>query len=404
MPLRFSFFLSLVILVGPVSAEYASQKLQAATQESSDKFGYSVSVHEDLVLVGGPGFSSKTTGKASVFAFDEGQWVLSKNLIPNNLTVNTEYGYAVDINAQFAVVSARHDADVAENSGAVYVFEFVDGDWTETDKLKPAGVQANDRFGKALSLYENRLMVTSNNDDNDVYVYEHDGVSWAETGRLSIPNGLSISNFGTSISLSDQYAVIGAHTHQGSGTVFIFENLQEQWGEAVELTPSDGVSGDNFGVAVAVDGDFVMVGATHKDNDNGVFSAGAVYAFKNTNGSWHEIDKISLSVTPHLSYFGKSVSLYKKWVVIGASGANGNTSTTGAIYLYKFNGDGWLLHQKLLAEDGESLDRFGASAHLSEKWIITGAPQHDFGVGASLYGAAYVVNYDDIFQTDFEAK
>jgi hypothetical protein len=71
--------------------------------------------------------------------------------------------------------------------------------------------------------------------------------------------------FGWSVALEDNYLVVGASHYTGSntgkGSVYVFErDANLGWKRVGKLNPEDGQEGDWFGYAVAISGDTIVVG------------------------------------------------------------------------------------------------------------------------------------------------
>ena len=64
--------------------------------------------------------------------------------------------------------------------------------------------------------------------------------------------------------------------------------------ELQKLLASDGDDTDSFGYAVAMDGDYAVVGAPLDNNGNGS-NAGAAYVFKYDGMSWSQQAKLTAS-------------------------------------------------------------------------------------------------------------
>ena len=87
--------------------------------------------------------------------------------------------------------------------------------------------------------------------------------------------------------------------------------------EIQKLLAGDGASGDDFGVAVAVDGDTAVIGA-RLDDDNG-FDSGSAYVFTRDGiGVWTEQQKLTASDGAAYDLFGMRVAVDGDTVVIGA--------------------------------------------------------------------------------------
>src|SRR6185369_8171947 len=103
------------------------------------------------------------------------------------------------------------------------------------------------------------------------------------------------------------------------GKAYVFGSNGGAWTEQAQLQPDDGNPEDNFGTAVAVSGDTVLVGAPFHDvgtNEN----QGQVYAFVRTDGSWSAPSRLTGSAGAAFDHFGETVAISRNTAVIGASG------------------------------------------------------------------------------------
>jgi hypothetical protein len=209
---------------------------------------------------------------------------------------------------------------------------------------------------------------------------------------------------GSSVAVSGNYAVAGAVGEDGGvggtnqGAAYIFERNYggtDNWGQVKKLTASDAEDSANFGRSVAIDGDYVVVGAYSKDNGL-VLDQGAAYIFERNYGgtnNWGQVAKLMASDGAVLDEFGWSVAISGDYVVVGAHREDGAGSTRGAAYVFDRNfptADNWGEVTKLTALDAGDLDRFGTSVGISGDNVVVGAHFED-GIGTD-YGAAYVFN------------
>jgi len=153
---------------------------------------------------------------------------------------------------------------------------------------------------------------------------------------------------------------------------------------------ADGAPGDNFGHAVAIDGDLMAVGASAA-TINGVNGAGAVYLFRrdtNTPTGWTEFKKLMV-VLPELNeLYGANVALDGDVLAVGATARNvGANSDVGVVYLYERNqggADNWGL-RTTLSEPLGGFASYGSAVALDGDLLLIGAE------GAfQLRGAAYL--------------
>jgi len=155
------------------------------------------------------------------------------------------------------------------------------------------------------------------------------------------------------------------------------------------------VSGENFGFSVAISGDTVVAGAVDA-TVGGNLEQGAVYVFVKPRSGWADgtqTAKLIASDGASDNLLGLSVAISVDTVVVGADLATvGANASQGAAYVFVKPRSGWAdgtQTAKLIASDGASLDRLGASVAVSGGTVVAGAPGAT--VSANLFqGAAYV--------------
>ncbi|HBJ86379.1 MAG TPA: hypothetical protein DDZ88_21490, partial [Verrucomicrobiales bacterium] len=179
-------------------------------------------------------------------------------------------------------------------------------------------------------------------------------------------------------------------------------------------------AGDQFGKAVAVSGDTVVVGAYLEDgsgsganpiSDDILTDSGAVYVFVRSGTSWSQQAylKASAANTGAFDWFGYSVAISGDTLVVGAYGEDGSgtgvnpasnnlTSGAGAAYVFVRNGTTWS-QQAYLKASTTGADAFGQTVAVAGDTVIVGAPFED-GSGTGVNpasnelmtdsGAAYV--------------
>ena len=114
-----------------------------------------------------------------------------------------------------------------------------------------------------------------------------------------------------------------AYTHvETKETILRYEVLH-----LLKTSKLDGVGGDKFGYAVAVDGDTAVIGA-YQDNGNGADS-GAAYVFTRNDGVWDDGVKLTASGGAAYDNFGISVAVDGDTVVVGAPGNDGAGADSG---------------------------------------------------------------------------
>ncbi len=166
--------------------------------------------------------------------------------------------------------------------------------------------------------------------------------------------------------------------------------------QAYLKAPSTGAR-DQFGYAVAVSGDTVVVGASSEDSnatgvngdptDDSTFNAGAAYVFVRTPGgtTWTQQAYLKASNAAVRDVFGISVSVSGDTVVVGAAqedsnatGVNGNQANnsaadSGAAYVFVRSGTTWTQQAYLKASNTGANDLFGISVSVSGDTVVVGA-------------------------------
>ena len=185
--------------------------------------------------------------------------------------------------------------------------------------------------------------------------------------------------FGQAVAVNGNYAVIGA---SATNAAYIFKRTGANWAQEAKIVPSDAATGDNFGFSVAIYGDYVVVGAYAEDEDatgmNTLTTAGSAYIFKRTGTTWTQEAKIVASDRNTNDQFGYSVGISGDYVVVAApfedeDAAGNNTLTSaGSSYIFKRTGTTWAQEAKLVASDRTASNIFGASVAISGESALIG--------------------------------
>lgn len=209
--------------------------------------------------------------------------------------------------------------------------------------------------------------------------------------KLTDPGGAPFDSLGFSVSISGDTAVVGV-PFAGPGAAHVYQrNLGgvDNWGEVKELMASDGVSGDQLGYSVAIDGDTIVVGA--RLNEHAFNHAGSAYVYERDLGgvdNWGEAKKLVASVPDGADYFGSSVGISGDAIVAGAPRYR---SLRGAVFIYERDAGGagnWGEVQWRRASDRQIGDVFGTAVSIDGDLLLVGAPGDDDAGTSS--GSAYL--------------
>lgn len=307
-----------------------TDKLIASDGITSDFFGSSVGLYGNTLIVGARGVNSEA-GAAYIFDFDGMNWTETIKISASDAAAGDRFGVAVSLFGNIAVVGAEADNS---STGAVYIYAIDNlGDWVQTNKLTASDAAASDAFGSSVSLNNTRILVgASGNDDNGIssgsaYIFDLIGQNWIETIKLIASDAGQNHTFGKSVSLFGNHALVGADGADNfAGAAYMFELDMGSWTEVDKLTASDADTNDYFGAAVALSDTTATIGAYGNIN-----SAGSAYAFNYLNYQWVETEIMTANDGVSLDYFGLSVAVDGEYTVIGAPFDN---NFAGSAYVF----------------------------------------------------------------------
>ncbi|MCB1583556.1 MAG: FG-GAP repeat protein, partial [Xanthomonadales bacterium] len=411
--------------------------LKAEDRTTGDQFGHSVTLTADYILVGAPGDDDKGSDSGSVYVFEEEynqvhghDWQQQAKLTGLDGQENDFFGFASSMDGQRIVVGAYGHDSIADNAGAVYVFEFNGIEWQQTAKLTANDGQASDQFGWSVSLLENRVVVGAPGKNNGpstgaVYVFDYNGVQWLQSIKLISQNngdnrlGRSLSqngnriivgaasdnpslsgeaiiyqydnglwleeavlepngantidpHFGWSVDLKGSTAVVSSISE--SGSVSVYKLVNGFWELFQELGEVNAQVDDQFGYAVSISDELIAqyIFTSNPLDDEVIDDSGSVTVFENYSG-YAQIGEINAHQWTKNDEFGTSVSISGNRALVGAPNDNDFGFDSGSANIYEFVNGQWQLITKLLPEDGSVNDRFGYSVSLSGDRALIGA-------------------------------
>ena len=427
-----------------------------ASNTGNDQFGFSVAASGNTLVVGAPRESSDATGvngdennnsangSGAVYVFTlspGGVWSQQAYIKASNTGIGDEFGSSVDISGDTLVVGAAQErsnatgvnGDQSDNSliaaGAAYVFTRTAGVWSQQAYLKASNTEASDRFGTSVAISGDTIAVGAYTESSDAdgidgndadnsasqagaaYVFVRNGSTWSQQAYVKASNSDLGDRFGFSLDLSGDTLVVGAEQEDSnavgvggdqdnnlslsSGAAYVFVRTGTIWSQQAYLKASNNDSGDIFGVAVAIDGDIIVVGATAEDSnaqgingdgdDDSFNRAGAAYIFNRSPTFWSEDAYVKASNTGASDNFGYSVAVSGNTVLIGAYAEDSNAtgidgdetdnseSLSGAVYRFTRDAGMWSQEAYIKASNTDSFDRFGESVTISGQFSAIGA-------------------------------
>ncbi len=325
-----------------------------------------------------------------------------QTLVPSDGVMGDNFGSAVDVDEDIAVVGAPFvDIDGSLEQGTVYIFmRDENGHWLEIRKITvPDGAQY-DQFGFSVAIDGDRMVAgaeeaaaNGNSSEGVAYVFErHEGGTdnWGQVAKLIGPSIIqNLAEFGHSVAIEGDYVLVGApgagpSTH---GAAYLYnrdEGGDGNWGLAASFYDDIYDTNASMGTGVAIGGDRVVIGAEYLDQVPGSYSnEGGIYIFERNEGgsdAWGQTAKIFGSNATNNDRAGRGVAVEGDRVVFSAWNQEGGGSGEGQVYvLENLDGTptGWVEIEILSAGDASSYANFGRSLDLHMGSLVVGAPGHE---------------------------
>jgi hypothetical protein len=254
-----------------------AQKLEVS---DSIRFGAAVAMQGNLVVVGAP-FAEAVY----VYERTSAGFTLQKKLeAPGNpFGSGANFGQALAISGTTVVVGAPFlgPYQTEPDRGAVFLFVpegDLSGDWPLPTKLLPSDMPRRDKFGAAVAISEDLLVVGAPHEDyaGVVYFFTPGGGALA---RESLGGPLDV--FGGTVAISGEMVAVGAPgatigSNVAQGSVALYAKSSQGITAGPSFTASDGIALGAFGTVLAFSQDVIVNGVPGSSQGTG-YGQGAAY-------------------------------------------------------------------------------------------------------------------------------
>ncbi|MDP2600865.1 MAG: cadherin-like beta sandwich domain-containing protein [Deltaproteobacteria bacterium] len=438
----------------------------ATSGSATDSYSLSNGDNTFTITVTAPdGMTTKTytitTTRGAIGAFAQQAYTKA-----SNTEANDRFGQSVAISGNTMVVGAYLEdsnatgvnGDQTDNSaggsGAAYVFTRSGTTWTQQAYLKGSNAAAGDQFGFSVAISGDTVVVGADFEDSNAtgidgdqtdnssadsgaaYVFTRSGTTWSQQAYLKASNTGAGDYFGNSVAILGDTIVVGARMEDGSatgingisnnsaansGAAYVFTRTGTTWSQQAYVKTSYTEAGDQFGSKVAISGNTIVVGTSSEDSnatgvngdqtDNSANASGAAYVFTRSGTTWTQQAYLKASNTGANDLFGGSVAINGDTVIIGAAGEDSNAtgvdgdetdnsaSASGAAYVFTRSGTTWTQQAYLKASNTGASDNFGAVVIFGDTLVVTAQNEDSNATGiggnqsdnsAEDSGAAYV--------------
>eukprot|EP00698_Gefionella_okellyi_P019866 TRINITY_DN6156_c0_g1_i1.p1 TRINITY_DN6156_c0_g1~~TRINITY_DN6156_c0_g1_i1.p1 ORF type:complete len:860 (-),score=160.70 TRINITY_DN6156_c0_g1_i1:7-2586(-) len=328
---------------------------ETTSRLSGDFFGSDVAIGGGVIVVGADG-RNQSMGKVYVYEQSGSSFVLTKTLSsPQN--AYHRFGFSVAVAGDFICVGAPGSS---------------------IGTLEPAGFFIYQRnFGGA------------NN--------------WGLTQQFLGDRQLFAANatgLGADVAVTLPYLFVGAPSFLPTGSVAIFQLASGTWTNIAFLSLPLDTPYSQFGRSVAASGNTLVVGAptgTFASNN-----PGAAFVYELTNGVWTFVavlkpcEQCLDGNCDDGDEFGQAVSIYGDTIVVGA---RDETASRGGVYVfnrYQSGVNAWGMVAHLIQPASQPYFQFGAAVLATDTWVLGGGPLSDQyvpGTGEFVQAAGATVVY-----------
>jgi hypothetical protein len=343
-----------------------------------------------------PNLPLQDEGSVYIFEYAAGNWamavVIGPDEVPGITGSGTDYalfGTAVALQEDTLAIGAPYDPYYNSSQGAALVYEYNSGNWVFQQALLKSTIDLEDEFGQSLAIDGDTIAVAVG-PPKKVHIFERDPAgNWAhrfETGQLE---DNFHDSFNMPIELQGDTLLAGARQWTGDGysqvgAVHVFQRTGTVWNQQQFMIAHDATNSDSYGFGLVLDGDRVAIGAIGEDRL--YESQGAVYTYR--INPTEEIKLTAFDKTVGAEY-GHAVAISTDTLVIGAPDHDhGSNTDAGAAYVYRRSDTSWVLEQQLLPATANAGQAFGSGVAIDGDTIIVGAPGTE--INPSKSGAAYV--------------
>lgn len=272
-----------------------TDKLAASDAQAGDNFGVSVALHHDLLIIGafsedgGPGDPMPVAGAAYVFERDSDNppsWGAPLKLTASDAEEGDRFGVSVAISEDTLVVGAfeENGDPPGPDRGAAYVFERNLGgadQWGEAKKITADDAEDRDYFGGSVAIHMDTIAVGAFSEGGGpgspipyagaAYIFDrHVGGpdNWGQVAKLNASDPDEEDHFGVSVAGDGDFLAVGAYKSDGgpampdTGAAYLFYNPKLRAylpaASSCVVLYNDDFSNPNSGWPVGDDGNILL--------------------------------------------------------------------------------------------------------------------------------------------------
>lgn len=288
------------------------------------------------------------------------------------------FGYALAMDGpQLIVGIPGAPTSNAPGQGMVEVYAPVLGGWTLIQRLLPAQNDADEKFGDAIAVSGDDLVVGSwdagfgdSQAPGSVHVYRRDGGQWQAVARLVAPDIDAADGFGSAVAVQGDWLAATAPGYDDEtgvrGAVFLYRRNGAGWSFVQRILGDDLSRAGGFGCTMAMGGDRLYVTDCLGDSATRQ-NTGAVYWYQLGDSAATPRGQVSVANVGSGDFYGYALAATPTHVAIAALDGGPQSPSPDRVYVFGREGDGHVLQLERL------LPLFAVNIHLAaDRLLVTG--------------------------------
>lgn len=304
---------------------------------------------------------------------------LEEEVRPTFVGADAHYGFSIALAGDLLVIGAPGHSALGAGAGAVYAWRATGAEWQLDAVLFASGIGQGDQSGGSIGLSGSTLVVGVRGDDlvapdaGSARVYERTISGWVEVATLTDPDGAAFDEFGTAVAIEGDLIAVGSPSDVSGGfergSVSVFRRVSGSWGFETKLLVTGGAAGDMLGSAVAIDGGSIAAGAPGAGAQSG-----AVAVFSPVGAGWTQSGFLfALDAQPG-DLLGASLAIEGNLIIAGAPFDSDAGLDAGAVVPFRRSGALWTAEAQFFSPTPAATQYFGASVDLDGNEAIVGEP------------------------------
>ena len=323
--------------------------LENPTPANNEQFGTAVSLSGNQALVGVQGDTpGAVTGVGSAYLFDATTGARTRTFANPTPALLDNFGRAVSVSGNLALISAPNDDTGGTNAGAAYLFNTATGALVQTFLNPVPGPTSGDNFGQDVAVFGNRALISTTQDDTAnmnagaAYLFDTTTGSLLHTFLNPTPELNNVfgnnDNFGFSVALSSTRIAIAAPNENingfHNGAVYLYDLATFNLLKTLVIPTPNRDTEEFLGNDVALSDTYVLAGAPFRNlgSAQAQKDLGAAFLYDAITGAFlQEIDDMAPLINDR---FGWSVALDGTSAAIGATTDRVGSINPGQVFTY----------------------------------------------------------------------